>query len=70
MSEIIELNICLCVADGEKFVEDNGSSIKAVVGDYNGLITLDIADSNGKHTYFISKQFARDLAKALQEKAQ
>ena len=68
MAEIVDLNIFLCVGDGDTLVKDN-STVKAVVGTYEGLITLDMADSNGKYTYIISKQFARDLAKALQEKS-
>ena len=69
MTKIIDLNVCLAVADDEILIEDK-SSTKAVVGTYDTLITLDIATTNGKQTFLITKQFAKDLAKALQEKAQ
>lgn len=69
MTKIIDLNVCLAVSDDDILVEDN-SSTKAVVGTYDGFITLDIATNNGKQVFLITKQFAKDLAKALEEKAQ
>lgn len=69
MIKIIDLNVCLAITDDDILVEDN-SSTKAVVGTYDGFITLDLATNNGKQTYIITKQFAKNLAKALQEKAQ
>lgn len=68
MSKIIELNIIMAITDDDILVEDN-SSMKAVVGTYDTLITLDIATTNGKQTFLITKQFAKNLAKALEEKS-
>lgn len=70
MARVIDLNVLLCVGDNDILVEDN-SSTKAVVGTYDDerLVVLTMGTPDGKRTFLLNKKFAKDLAKALEEKS-
>lgn len=67
-AKVISIEVLLAVTDNEILVEDN-SSMKSVVGTYEGFVTMCIANSDGKQNYILGKKFAKKLGEALLEKS-
>ena len=68
-TKIINVNVLIGVGPDEILIEDN-SSLKSVVGTYeDDIVTLCVANGEGKKTYVMTKNYAKKLAEALMEKA-
>lgn len=65
---IIDFQCMYCVQDTDSLIEDG--TTKVIVSKHDDMVYVVMGTSQGKESYLLTKTAAKELAKALTEKAQ